>query len=206
EAGPRLGWPINGGSWTTFRNRPLELVADVEQGTRRRGEAMRALLDEQPRDAACMGFVSPDRIQHRLLEDVHPGHPRYPEVKDGDVAERVRDVYRLLDRELAALLKRTDPDDLVMLMSDHGHQPCTRALNMNRVLEQLGLLRMGRGSGLVSLLAWGRLRSIARRIYDRLGLHGRVAVPTPPIDWAPTRAYTTLASTREGGAIAPAGG
>jgi predicted AlkP superfamily phosphohydrolase/phosphomutase len=205
EAGPRLGWPINGGSWTTFRQRPLELVADVEQVTRRRGEAMRALLDEQDWDAACMVFVSPDRIQHCLLEYVHPGHPRYPEVKDGEVAERVRDVYRLLDRELAALLERTGPDDLVMLMSDHGHQPCTRTLNMNRVLEQLGLLRMGRGSGLVSLLAWGRLRSIARRIYDRLGLHGRVAVPTPPIDWAHTRAYTSVTSTGEGVSIALAG-
>ena len=90
-------------------------------------------------------------------------------------------------------------------MSDHGHQPVTRALNMNRLLEQLGLLRMGRGSGLVSLLAWGRLRSIARRIYDRLGLHGKVAVPTPPVDWSRTRAYTSVSSTGEGVSIALTG-
>ena len=92
-----------------------------------------------------------------------------------------------------------------MLMSDHGHQPCTRALNMNRVLEQLGLLRLGRGSGLVSLLAWGRARSVARKLYDRLGLHGRVAVPTPPVDWSATRAYTSVTSTGEGVSIALSG-
>jgi predicted AlkP superfamily phosphohydrolase/phosphomutase len=130
--------------------------------------------------------VSPDRLQHCLLEYVHPRHPRYAEASVSPVAERVRDVYRLLDRELASLVERTDDDDLVLLMSDHGHQPCTRALSMNKVLEHLGFLRFGRGSRLVNLLAWGRIRSVARVAYDRLGLHGRVAVPTAPIDWAQT--------------------
>jgi predicted AlkP superfamily phosphohydrolase/phosphomutase len=202
DAGPRLNWPINRGSWTTFRNRPVELVEDVEEVTRRRAEAMRQLMDEDRWDAACMVFVSPDRIQHCLLEYVHPGHPAYAKAAASPVAERVRGVYRLLDRELGTLVERTDEGDLVMLMSDHGHQPVTRALNMNRLLEQLGFLTLGRGSGLVSLLAWGRARSLARKMYDRLGLHGRVAVPTPPVDWSSTRAYTSVTSTGEGVSIA----
>src|SRR5918912_1383973 len=64
---------------------------------------------------------------------------------------------------------------------------------------------MGRGSRLVSLLAWGRIRSLARVAYDRLGMHGRVAVPTTPIDWEHTRAYTSVTSTGEGVSIALAG-
>ena len=83
-------------------------------------------------------------------------------------------------------------------MSDHGHHPCTRAVSMNKVLEHLGFLRFGAGSTLVNLLSWGRVRSVARVVYDRLGLHGRVAVPTPPIDWARTTAYTSVVSTGEG--------
>src|SRR5579862_5988562 len=138
--GEQLGWPINGGSWTTFRGRPAALVDDVEKVTRARAQAMRRLLDEQPWDAACMVFVSPDRIQHCLLEYVHPGHPDHARAAATPVAERVRDVYRLLDRELGTLVERTDESDTVVVMSDHGHQPCTRALNMNRVLEHLGYL------------------------------------------------------------------
>ena len=187
EIGPSLGWPINGGSWTTFRGRPLDLVADVERTSAARAEAMRRLLDTEEWDAACLVFVSPDRIQHCLLEYVHPGHPRHAEAAASPVADRVRGVYRMLDRELGTLIERTDDEDTVVLMSDHGHQPCTRALNMNRVLEHLGHLTLGRGSGLVGLLAWGRLRSIARVAYDKLGLHGSVAVPTQPVDWAGTR-------------------
>lgn len=202
EIGPQVHWPINGASWTTFRNRPLDLVADAERLTRARAEAMRTLLDEQEWDVACMVFVTPDRIQHCLLEYVHPGHPDHARVADTPTADRVRDVYRLLDRELGTLLERTREDDLVVLMSDHGHQPCTRALNMNRVLEQLGWLRFGRGSAAMQLLAWGRARSMARVAYDRLRLHGKVAVPTPPLDWAATRAYTSVVSTGEGVSLA----
>ncbi|MGH2450141.1 MAG: alkaline phosphatase family protein, partial [Candidatus Limnocylindria bacterium] len=205
DVGPRLDWPINGGSWTTLRNRPLDLVADLEELTRRRAAAMRELLDEEPWDAACIVFVSPDRAQHCLLEYVHPGHPSHAEATASPVAERVRDVYRLLDEELASLLQRADPDDLVILMSDHGHQPCTRAVSMNKVLERLGFLRFGRGSALVNLLSWGRVRSLARVAYDRLRLHGRVAVPTAPIDWAHTRAYTSVVSTGEGVSVNLAG-
>ena len=86
-------------------------------------------------------------------------------------------MYRLLDRELGTLVERTGPDDLIMLMSDHGHQPVTRALNMNRVLQELGYLKLARGSGLVGLLAWGRLRSIARVVYDSLIIAGTPGCP-----------------------------
>jgi predicted AlkP superfamily phosphohydrolase/phosphomutase len=110
----------------------------------------------------------------------------------------VRDLYRLLDRELASLLERVDDDDLVILMSDHGHQPVTRSLSMNKILEHEGFLRFGAGSKVVNLLSWGRVRAVARVLYDKLGLHGRVAVPTPPLDWGRTRAYTSVVSTGEG--------
>jgi predicted AlkP superfamily phosphohydrolase/phosphomutase len=205
DAGPRLGWPVNGGSWTTFRHRPLDLVAELEELTRARAAAMRTLLDGEQWDVACVVFVSPDRAQHCLLEFVHPGHPNYSAAARTPVADRVRDLYRLLDHELASLLERTDEEDLVILMSDHGHQPCTRAVSMNKVLERLGFLRFGRGSALVNLLAWGRVRSLARVLYDRLHLHGRVAVPTTPIDWTSTRAYTSVVSTGEGVSVNLAG-
>src|SRR5689334_12191840 len=202
EAGPGLHWPINGGSWTTFRNRPLDLVADVEKVTAARAEAVRRLMDANEWDVACAVFVSPDRIQHCLLEYVHPGHPDHARAAATPVAERVRDVYRLLDRELGTLVERTDEADTVVVLSPHGRPPCTRALDMHRALAHLGYLHPARGSALVSLLAWGRVRSVARVAYDRLGLHGKVAVPTAPIDWERTRAYTSVVSTGEGVSLA----
>jgi predicted AlkP superfamily phosphohydrolase/phosphomutase len=71
-------------------------------------------------------------------------------------------------------------------------------VSMNKILEHEGFLRFGAGSALVNLLSWGRVRAVARVAYDKLGLHGRVAVPTPPLDWSKTRAYTSVVSTGEG--------
>src|SRR5262249_10231216 len=106
DAGPRLGWPINGGSRTPFPNKPGELVDELESLTRQRGAAMRTLLDEEPWDAACLVFVSPDRAQHCLLEYVHPGHPLYAQASTTPAAERVRGLYGVLDHELGSLLER----------------------------------------------------------------------------------------------------
>ena len=88
-------------------------------------------------------------------------------------------------------------------MSDHGHQPCTRALNMNRVLEELGYLHQGRGSALIGLLAWCWVRSLAPA-WSTTGwaCTARWPSPTAPFDWAQTRAYTSVVSTGEGLSLA----
>ena len=95
-------------------------------------------------------------------------------------------MYQQLDEGLGRLLTRTSDDDLVIFMSDHGHQACTRACTMDRILQHLGWLEFGRGSFAFNLIRWGPGRNIARRIYDLLKLHGRISIPASPIDWAKT--------------------
>ncbi|MDQ5815312.1 MAG: alkaline phosphatase family protein, partial [Actinomycetota bacterium] len=137
-------------------------------------------------------------IQHCLMEYIHPEHPKYNEVKDGPVAKQVRGIYRQLDEGLARLLERTDDDDLVVFMSDHGHQACTRTCTMDRILQNLGYLEFGRGSFAFNLIRWGPGRRIARRLYDIFKLHGKISIPASPIEWSKTRAYTSVVSTGEG--------
>ncbi len=69
---------------------------------------------------------------------------------------------------------------------------------MDRILQHLGYLEFGRGSFAFDLVRWGPGRRIARRIYDLLNLHGKVRIPSPPINWPKTRAYTAVVSTGEG--------
>ena len=132
------------------------------------------------------------------MEYVSPDHPRYEELKDTPVAKQTRAVYQQLDEGLAKLLERTTENDLVMFMSDHGHQPCTRACTMDRVLAHLGWAQFSKGSFATNLIRWGPGRRIARRIYDLFKLHGKIALPASPIDWANSRAYTSVTSTGEG--------
>ncbi|MBA2311406.1 MAG: alkaline phosphatase family protein [Actinobacteria bacterium] len=191
-------FPVNGMSWTTFRNRPEAFLNEAAEITAKRQKTFEYLLDTTDWDFGVLVYVSTDRIQHCLLEYIHPEHPAYERLKDTPVARQTRAVYKQLDDGLAELLKRTTDDDLVIFMSDHGHQACTRTCTMDRILGHLGFLEFGRGSFAFNLIRWGPGRRIARRIYDLLKLHGKVSIPASPIDWAKTRAYTSVVSTGEG--------
>lgn len=191
-------FPINGMSWTTFRNRPDAFLDEAADITSKRQRTFEYLLDTTEWDFGVLVYVSTDRIQHCLMEYISPDHPDYPRLKDSSVASKTRAMYRQLDEGLAQLLKRTTENDLVMFMSDHGHQPCTRACTMDKILKHLGYLEFSKGSFAFNLIRWGPGRRIARRIYDLLKLHGKISIPASPIDWGRTRAYTSVVSTGEG--------
>lgn len=185
-------------SWTTFRNRPEAFLEECADITAKRQKSFEYLLDTTDWDFGVLVYVSTDRIQHCLMEYICPEHPDYEELKDTPVAKQTRAVYQQLDEGLARLLERTNDDDLVMFMSDHGHQPCTRTCTMDRILQHLGYLEFGRGSLAFNLIRWGPGRRIARRLYDIFKLHGKISIPASPIEWSKTRAYTSVVSTGEG--------
>lgn len=198
ELDQKAPFPVNGMSWTTFRNRPEAFLDECAAITAKRQKSFEYLLDTTEWEFGVLVYVSTDRIQHCLMQYVAPEHPSYEELKDTDVAKKTRGIYKQLDDGLAELLKRTNDDDLVIFMSDHGHQPCTRCCTMDRILAHLGYAKFSKGSFATNLIRWGPGRRIARRIYDVLKLHGRVALPASPIDWAHSRAYTSVTSTGEG--------
>jgi predicted AlkP superfamily phosphohydrolase/phosphomutase len=191
-------FPVNGMSWTTFRGRPEAFLDECASITAERQKTFEYLLDTTEWDFSVIVYVSTDRIQHCLMEYVSPDHPDYPRLASTPIGHKTRAVYRQLDDGLEQLLKRTTDRDLVMFMSDHGHQPCTRACTMDRILKHLGYLEFGRGSFAFNLVRWGPGRRLARRVYDLLKLHGKISIPASPIDWSKTRAYTSVVSTGEG--------
>ena len=198
-------FPINGMSWTTFRNRPDALLQEAVDLTRARTKANLHLLDTTDWRFASLIYVATDRLQHCLDKYVAPDHPRYAELSKDPLAVKLRDVYRLLDDALGQLLDRARDDDLVLFVSDHGFQSCTRALHMDRVLEHLGFLRFSQASRAVfGPMQWGRMRAVARKVYDKLGLHGRVSLPQS-VNWQKTMAYTSVRSTGEGVSLNLAG-
>lgn len=190
-------FPINGMSWTTFRNRPEAFLEEVRQFVSARQKAVEHILDTTDWQMACVVFVASDRVQHCLSKYVSSDHPDYPTLSKQPLAEKVRYVYHLLDKGLGRLVARTGDDDLVVLMSDHGAQSCTDAVNLDRLLERLGFLQFSASSLIFGPMQWGPMRAVARRVYDLLGLHGRVPLPQS-INWARTRAYTSVRSTGEG--------
>jgi predicted AlkP superfamily phosphohydrolase/phosphomutase len=94
-------------------------------------------------------------------------------------------------------VSRARDDDLVLFISDHGFQSCTRCVHMDQLLRKLGFLQFSATQAVFGPMQWGLMRQVARRIYDILGLHGKVSLPQP-VNWSRTRAYTSIRSTGEG--------
>jgi predicted AlkP superfamily phosphohydrolase/phosphomutase len=197
-------FPINGMSWTTYRNRPEPFLAEAVALTRARTKANLWLLDNTAWRFASLIYVATDRIQHCLDKYVAPDHPDFAALSRQPIAQRVRDVYRLLDEGLGQILERATDDDLVLFLSDHGFQSCTRAVHMDRLLEHLGFLKFAASRAVFGPMQWGAMRAVARKVYDVLGLHGRVSLPQS-VNWQKTMAYTAVRSTGEGVSINLAG-
>jgi predicted AlkP superfamily phosphohydrolase/phosphomutase len=197
-------FPINGMSWTTFRNRPGPFVEEALQLTEARTKANLWLLDNTDWQLASLIYVATDRVQHCLDKYVAPDHPEFATLTKEPLAEQIRSVYRLLDDALGRILERAKDDDLVLFISDHGFQSCTRALHMDRLLEKLGFLKFSASNAVFGPMQWGPMRSAARKVYDLLGLHGKVSLPQP-VKWEKTVAYTSVRSTGEGVSLNRAG-
>ncbi len=193
-------FPINGMSWTTFHNRPDPFLDEVETMFAERQRATERLLDTVDWRVACVVQVETDRVQHCLAKYVSPDGPDFDTLSREPLADRVRKVYRRLDEGLGGLVRRTGPDDLVVFMSDHGFQTCTGAVHMDRLLEHLGYLEFSASKAIFGPMQWGPVRAVARKAYDALGLHGRVPLPQS-VNWAKTKAYTSVRSTGEGVSI-----
>ena len=191
-------FPINGMSWTTFHNRPEPFLDEVGGDARARQRATEQLLDTDGLAGGVAVFVATDRVQHCLAKYVSPDHPDIRRAVEGRARRaEVRDVYRLLDEGLGGLVERTGPDDLVLFMSDHGFQSCTGAVHMDRLLAQLGFLEFSASNAIFGPMQWGPVRAVARKVYDLLGLHGKVSLPQS-VNWAKTKRLHERAVDRRG--------
>ncbi|HVF07258.1 MAG TPA: alkaline phosphatase family protein [Actinomycetota bacterium] len=199
-----LEWPINGMSWTTYHNKPDAYLDEAFEVTGKRIKASEWLMDNTDWDLMASVWVSIDRTQHCLSNYVAPDHPDYMENKDTRIGKKVADIFRQTDDAIGSFVSRAREDDIIMFISDHGFQSCTRAVNMDRMLHDMGYLDFSASNAVFGPMQWGPVRKVARKVYDTLGLHGKVALPQS-VNWTKTKAYTTIRSTGEGVSINLAG-
>ena len=141
----RLEWPINGMSWTTYRNKPDAYLDEAYEVTEKRIKVSEHLMDKAEWDLMASVWVSIDRTQHALSNYVAPDHPDYLANKDTRIGRKTADIFRQADEALGSFVSRARPDDLILFISDHGFQSCTRTVNMDRLLKQFGYLDFSAG-------------------------------------------------------------
>jgi predicted AlkP superfamily phosphohydrolase/phosphomutase len=91
-------------------------------------------------------FETTDRIQHmfwRYLPD--SGSPAPRPSQDPVVTDSILESYRCMDAFLEKLFKKLLPNDLLMIVSDHGFNAFNRGFNLNTWLHREGYLVLNEG-------------------------------------------------------------
>ncbi len=91
-------------------------------------------------------FETTDRIQHmfwRYLPD--SGSPAARPSHDARVTASILESYRAMDAFLEKLFARMRPDDLLMIVSDHGFSAFNRGFHLNSWLHREGYLALKDG-------------------------------------------------------------
>ncbi len=154
ELGARLlseGYVIDADAMTNTGEQKGFYAQRMLQQVSARTQTALNLLSSQAWDFGAVIYTELDRLQHFFWADMDTAHPSHE--KEGAYAHVIHDHYDALDHELGLLLNITTPDDLVIVVSDHGFGPISQRFNVNAWLAREGFLRFQHNSGELGLAA-----------------------------------------------------
>jgi predicted AlkP superfamily phosphohydrolase/phosphomutase len=123
----------------------LAFLRELSDAFEQRRQAMFWLMDTRPWDFLMAVFILPDRIQHLFWKYLDPANREYESPKGRRLREPLLNCYRLMDDMLGQLTRRLDQDTTLFIMSDHGFGGTEAWINVNRWLQELGLLTLRPG-------------------------------------------------------------
>jgi predicted AlkP superfamily phosphohydrolase/phosphomutase len=131
----------------------------------------RYVLDQFSGGLLFYYFGNVDQVSHMMWRARDPRHPAYNAVADGPNRAVVEELYRGLDVVISDTLERLGPEDLLVVMSDHGFTSWRRAMHLNSWLRDQGYLTLldpnrADDPGLFGNVDWSRTRAYG------LGLNG----------------------------------
>ena len=187
ELDRRAPFPVNGLEWQRHASDPQGLVDEAARMVEQRSRSFRLLLEGDWDVAVCV-YIAPDRLQHPLGRYVLPSHPEFPTLEHTPLAASLRDVFVRLDRELGRLVEAAGPEATVVLLSDHGFRPVTRAVDMAQLLTHLGYATPAAGASVDRAIGRSSVKRAIGR--TRVGHALRRWVPRPrALRWDRTIAY-----------------
>jgi predicted AlkP superfamily phosphohydrolase/phosphomutase len=129
-----------------------------------RQEMFFAALDRLRDGTLACVFDATDRVQHMFWRDLDPAHPA-SQGRQPRTPNAIEEQYRRNDAFLGAVRARLGPDDLLMVISDHGFSAFRRGVNLNRWLLDHGYLALAEGGDAAAEwlrdVDWSRTRAYA---------------------------------------------
>lgn len=189
-----VGWAID--TWTPSEKFVDEttFMEDVEQTAGEFRTLLRAFLAGS--DGLLVHYFEyTDRIGHILWRALDPLHPAHETARAAELRGMVEDAYVLMDDIVGETASTLKPEDLLLVLSDHGFSTWRRSFHINTWLAREGYIGLTAASGSLENL---------ENLFDRGEFW-------PNVDWRRTRAYhlglgglyINLAGREAQGVVAP---
>ncbi len=146
-----------------------ELLAQARITADENRRQFRYVLDRFDDGLLFYYFGHVDQVSHVMWRSMDPGHPAFT-AADANYRTVIGDLYVEMDAVVGQAMAALGPEDLLVVMSDHGFAPWRRAVNVNSWLRDHGYLtvtnaRAATEPGLAGV-DWTRTRAYA------VGLNG----------------------------------
>ncbi|HQR44915.1 MAG TPA: alkaline phosphatase family protein [Thermoanaerobaculia bacterium] len=169
-----MGWQIDTWSMSEETLDEASFLEDVDFTQVQFRKMMEGFLAEKDLDLFVQIYEFPDRVAHCFWRFLDPKHPAYDAAKAARWAPAIETTYRQMDEIVGAARKRLGPDDLLLVVSDHGFSTWRRSVNYNTWLVQNGFMALTGGEG---------------KQADLEQLFGQGEF-WPNVDWSRTKAYS----------------
>jgi predicted AlkP superfamily phosphohydrolase/phosphomutase len=188
-----MGWGIDTWSIQSATLSEEAFLEDVRETGEQERKMLRGLLAGKQK-LLFYYFEFPDRVGHVFWRFRDPQHPAYDATLAGKYGRAVEDSYRTMDQIVQETAKALKPDDILIVLSDHGFATWRRSVNYNSWLVENGYLVL-KGSA-------------RRQNLEALFSRGQF---WEAVDWSKSKAYAmglgdlyvNLSGREAGGIIAP---
>ncbi len=188
-----MGWAIDTWSMQSGTLPEQAFLEDVASTVAQDRKMLKALLAERSR-LLFQYFEFPDRVAHvfwRLRDKEHPAYDAALAAKYGDAVEKT---YDTMDEIVGETARSLAPEDVLIVLSDHGFATWRRSVNYNTWLVENGYLVMKGGA--------------QRKSLEALFSRGQF---WESVDWSKSRAYAmglgdlyvNLKGRENGGVVEP---
>jgi len=124
-----------------------------------------AALERLRSGALVTVFDATDRVNHMYWRYLEDGHPAAAGVEDPEYRDAIEQQYIRNDEIIGRVLERIRPDDVLIVLSDHGCTSFRRGVNLNAWLLREGYLHLKEGADpsepWLQSVDWSRTRAYA---------------------------------------------
>jgi predicted AlkP superfamily phosphohydrolase/phosphomutase len=139
------GWAID--TWAISEGRIGEdtFMENLWKVADDRFNITRYLFEKNHPELTVAVFQCTDRVQHIMWRLLDSDHPMYSADLERLYGRAIFEVYKWMDGVVGWFVEHMDPDDVLIVMSDHGFASYRRDVNLNNWLVENGYLVLKQG-------------------------------------------------------------